>query len=472
VKSPFSPCIDAIDEIPADAPSSWTRMNDQHSEVAALDRAVPRFGAWRAVARLVFGAVAVGVACGGAGGQPAPRSATAQGEATTVEDRRAATRAELDGVVRDIDLGEARQAEIRREIESLDRDRARVAEQLVATAERIKSAETRVSASEARITGLDQDLARARASLEGRRAVLADVLAALQRIGRKPPPAVVVRPEDALASVRSAILIGAVLPELRGEAERLLADLEALQAIKTQAATERDHFRADATELVAERARLELLIEERRKNRADQEKRLEDERRRVAELAQKAGSLRDLIGTLAAEGAAKPAPSGDPRLAALGPARLQPAVAFGDARGKFALPIAGDIVARYGEDDGSGAPNKGISIAGRAEARVTSPCDGSVIFAGPFRSYGKLLIINGGGGYHVVLAGMDRIDVEIGQFVLAGEPVGMMGARGVTSSRPEDTTGRPVLYVEFRKDSASIDPTPWWARTRDEKVRG
>lgn len=384
----------------------------------------------------------------------------------------ATRRAELDTIVRELDLGEARQAEIRREIESLDRDRVRIAEQLVAAGTRIKAAETRVAASEARLTAIETDADKVRVSLEARRGVLADVLAALQRIGRKPPPAVVVRPEDALASVRSAILIGAVLPELRGEAERLLADLQKLDHLKGEAARERDRFRAEASDLVAERTRLEFLVAERQKARGDQEKRLEDERRRVVELAQKANSLRDLIAGLSAEAARTPAAS-DPRSQPGAAARLQPAVAFAEAKGRLALPVAGEVVTRFGEDDGSGAAARGVSIRTGAEARVTSPCDGSVIFAGPFRSYGRLLIINGGGGYHVVLAGMDRIDVELGQFVLAGEPVGRMGERAVATSGPETADkGRPVLYVEFRRDSASIDPTPWWARTRDEKVRG
>ena len=426
-----------------------------------------RFGvSARGSARVIVGALWLGIAAPAFAQTRAPQPVAASEAAGA-----ATTRAELDAVVRDVDLGEARLKEIRREIEALDRDRTRVAEQLLATGLRAKAAETRVSAGEARITSLDQEVARARASLSARRDVLADVLAALQRIGRKPPPAVVVRPEDALASVRSAILIGAVLPELRAEAERLLADLEHLEALKTAAANERDRFRAEATDLVSERARLELLIEERRRTRSDQEKRLDEERRRVAELAQKANSLRDLIGGLATE-PKPPAPTEGRQVALGGAARLQPAVAFQDARGTLSLPVAGDIVGRYGEDDGVGGLAKGVSIAARAEARVTSVCDGTVIFAGPFRSYGKLLIINGGGGYHVVLAGMDRIDVELGQFVLAGEPVGVMGARGMVSSRPVDTTGRPVLYIEFRKDSASIDPTAWWARTRDEKVRG
>lgn len=411
--------------------------------------------------------------------QPAP--APAEATRADADARRDATRAELDAVVRDIELGTTRQAEIRREIDAMERERARGAQEAVAIGGRIRAAETKLAESETRILGLDRALDDLRGRLDARRDVLADVLAALQRIGRKPPPAMAVRPDDALAAVRSAVLVGALLPELRVEAERLLADLEEQQKVKARAATERDRFKAEATDLVAERTRLELLMEERRKGKSDQEKRLEEERRRAADLAAKAESLRDLLAGLSGQAPLRasvgPA-AGTP--AALGPnastaARLQPAIAFADAKGRLTPPVVGDLVARFGESDAFGIASKGVGWAARPGAQVTSPCDGAVLYAGPFRSYGKLLIINGGGGYHVVLAGMDRIDVELGQFVLAGEPVGVMGARGdapATTAEGSDRAGRPVLYVEFRKDSASIDPTPWWARTRDEKVRG
>ncbi|NLH83295.1 MAG: peptidoglycan DD-metalloendopeptidase family protein, partial [Phyllobacteriaceae bacterium] len=140
------------------------------------------------------------------------------------------------------------------------------------------------------------------------------------------------------------------------------------------------------------------------------------------------------------------------------------------ARGRLPPPVAGDTILAFGDADAAGLPSRGLSIAARPNAAVTSPCDGAVIFAGPFRSYGKLLIINGGAGYHVVLAGMERIDVEIGQTVLAGEPVGFMGSRPEATGRSE--RDGPILYVEFRKDGTSIDPSPWWAKARDEKVRG
>jgi septal ring factor EnvC (AmiA/AmiB activator) len=104
---------------------------------------------------------------------------------------------------------------------------------------------------------------------------------------------------------------------------------------------------------------------------------------------------------------------------------------------------------------------------------VTSPCDGWVVYAGPFRSYGQLLIINAGGGYHVLLAGMERIDVQLGQFILAGEPVAMMASQRLASAGATPVAAaQPVLYVEFRKEGTSIDPAPWWATSSDEKVGG
>ena len=105
-------------------------------------------------------------------------------------------------------------------------------------------------------------------------------------------------------------------------------------------------------------------------------------------------------------------------------------------------------------------------------AEITAPCDGWVVYAGPFRSYGQLLILNAGGGYHVLLAGMERISVDLGQFVLTGEPVAVMGGEAQVSAAVATGSKQPVLYVEFRKDGTPIDPSPWWATNEGEKVRG
>jgi septal ring factor EnvC (AmiA/AmiB activator) len=164
---------------------------------------------------------------------------------------------------------------------------------------------------------------------------------------------------------------------------------------------------------------------------------------------------------------------GKPDLAALkSPNRTSPAVAFASAKGLFKLPVNGSKIRDFGSSDGSGGVEKGISLATRPGAQVTTPCDGWVVYAGPFRSYGQLLILNAGGGYHVLIAGMERISVSIGQFVLTGEPVATMGTTSQVASIFAANASLPVLYIEFRKDGTPIDPGPWWAANEGEKVRG
>ena len=129
------------------------------------------------------------------------------------------------------------------------------------------------------------------------------------------------------------------------------------------------------------------------------------------------------------------------------------------------MPAQGAQVLGFGEKTQFGGQSKGIVIETRQGAQVTSPCDGWIVYAGEFRSYGQLLIINAGGGYHVLLAGLSQIDVQPGQFVLAAEPVGTMSGCSAQAAPPSHGRQRqspPVLYVEFRKDGQPIDPDPWW----------
>jgi septal ring factor EnvC (AmiA/AmiB activator) len=155
------------------------------------------------------------------------------------------------------------------------------------------------------------------------------------------------------------------------------------------------------------------------------------------------------------------------------PARLAPAIPFAQAKGMLPMPAAGTIAKPFGAADGYGGAEKGISIAVRPRAVVASPTDGTIKFSGPYRSWGHLLIIDAGGGYYVILAGMEKVNVDIRQFVLAGEPVGEMGDANVrTAAAIALGATHPLLYVEFRKDGASIDPAPWWAKPEQEKVRG
>jgi septal ring factor EnvC (AmiA/AmiB activator) len=225
---------------------------------------------------------------------------------------------------------------------------------------------------------------------------------------------------------------------------------------------------------------MDALIAERQKQQSAREQALAQERARAAELAKQSGDLKDLIAKLeqdlgAAIQAAREAgrPPDRPSLATLhDPGRMAPAVAFASLRGHIPIPVNGVKLKEFGDPDGIGGAEKGVSIAGRPGAQVTAPADGWVVYAGPFRSYGQLLILNVGGGYHLLLAGMDRISVDLGQFVLAGEPVAAMGAGAQIAGLLATGSSQPVLYIELRKDGIPVDPGPWWAAGEGEKVRG
>jgi murein hydrolase activator len=379
------------------------------------------------------------------------------------------------------------EARLKREIESIGDDRRKFNQQLIETASRVVAVEERIAQTQARLEPLDDREQALRTSLEQRRSVTAEVLAALQRIGRHAPNALVIKAEDALQAVRSAMMLGAVLPEMRQQAEVLAADLAELVRLRQQIAGERDRLARDLFVLADERQRLSVFIDERQKRLAAAEQALADERQRAAQLARQAENLNQLIAKLehgldtaartarAAARASEDAKtsSGRPDLAALrDPGRLSPAVAFASAKGTLPLPVNGARIKEFGAADGLGGTEKGVSIAARPGGQITAPCDGWVVYAGPFRNYGQLLILNAGGGYHVLLAGMERISVDLGQFVVTGEPVAVMGDGTQSAVAKAGGVSQPVLYVEFRKDGVPVDPGPWWAVNEGQKVRG
>ena len=378
------------------------------------------------------------------------------------------------------------QQKLKADIAAIGQDRSKLNQQLIDIAAQVRSVETNIGDAEVRLRPLDSREQQIRSSLDSRRSEIVEVLAALQRAGRRTPPALLVRPEDALQSLRTAMLLGAVVPELRGRAERLAADLGELVTLRKTIATERDALAQDRDRLKDDQVRLAALVDERQRKQSAIEKDMEAEGARAITLSKQADSLQGLIAKMeqdlksAAKAAATAsvqgspvAPNGKPNLGALkDPARLSPAIAFASAKGLFAFPVNGAKIRDFGGSDGAGGVQKGISLAARAGAQVTTPCDGWVVYAGPFRSYGQLLILNAGGGYHVLIAGMERISVNIGQFVLTGEPVATMGTTSQVASIFAANASQPVLYIEFRKDGTPIDPGPWWAANEGEKVRG
>jgi murein hydrolase activator len=408
----------------------------------------------------------------------------------------------LDQTEQKLQSSRAKEQGISQDLAALAEERAKLNSELIEAGKNVQESEAKLSETEAKLAELTEQVNVIQSSITERKEAIVKMLSAMQRIGRTPPPALVTRRDDALAVVRSAMLLANVFPELKYQADNLSRELEGLVTLENGIRDQRDAQKRETDRLGSQQAALDRLLEEKRRATAQGEAELADIRRAAAEQAQAVTDLNELVAHLdeqiarveiaqydaevAAERALrareqsqalatpdnenvveiKPAST---RVAFASPDRLKPALAFETAKGTLRLPAQGKRVRRFGDADAAGSTLKGISLQTRGEARITAPADGWVVYAGEFRSYGQLLIINAGGGYHILLAGMSRIDVSLGQFVLAGEPIAVMGSTAAPSQ--SDDNSRPVLYVEFRKDGRPIDPDPWWAEA-SEKVQG
>ncbi len=408
----------------------------------------------------------------------------------------------LDQTEQKLQSSRAKEQGLAQDLAALAEERAKLNSELIEAGTRVQASEAKLSETEAKLAELTEQVNVIQSSITERKEAIVKMLSAMQRIGRTPPPALVTRRDDALAVVRSAMLLADVFPELKYQADSLSRELESLVTIENGIRDQRDAEKRETDRLATERAGLDGLLEEKKRATAQGEAELADIRRAADDQAKAVTDLNELVDRLDAQIAKVEIAQYDAELAAeralqarerqqalavpanenvieikprstrvafASPDRLKPAQPFEAAKGTLRLPAQGRRVKRFGDTDTSGSTLKGISLQTRAAARITAPSDGWVVYAGEFRSYGQLLIINTGGGYHVLLAGMSRIDVSLGQFVLAGEPIAVMG-NSATPSQGGDNS-RPVLYVEFRKDGRPIDPDPWWAEA-SEKVQG
>lgn len=457
-------------------------------------------------------------------------------------------RAKLESSKQALQETQRRKQEIQADVRAIADTYDRLRQQSVEKAQAIKDSEAKLTEIETRLAELREQENLVRGSLVRNHGSIAALLAALQRMGRNPPPVMVTRREDALAMVRSAMLLSATFPELREQALALSSRMAELARILGDTKAEGEKYQSEVARYRDDQMQLASLMEQQKKALAERQTQLQQIARTVAERTRDVADVSDLIEkiekTIAeqtrmgayekqlAQQQQSPAPAAPPagaaqqpsvpgdqaggpkvadatgpsagaasagplprattepgaaaparpppelrpsitlapgdRLAMVSPGRIQPALPFQQTRGQLPLPAQGRTLLKFGDRTQTG-PSQGIVIETRHGAQVTSPSDAWVLYAGEFRSYGKILILNGGGGYHILLAGLNLIDVQVGQFVLTGEPVGTMaplprGAKVDAANKP------PVLYIEFRKDQKPIDPDPWWVQAR--KVQG
>ena len=354
-------------------------------------------------------------------------------------------------------------AEITEEVKTLSAN-------IVKYAKVIQNNEDKISSMEKELEQLQQDLKAAEASFTLEDEHLIKTLSALQNLALKPTESLFVQPLTPVEIIRSAMLLRETVPQLEENANRIKAQLDKIEKQKQQVEAQVKKIINQKEQMEQEHAELKSMMKRKSALRNSIENKSEEAKKKVTKLAAQAQDLRDLLDKLEKERLEKlrkeqeaerkrlaeekrKKKEEEKQRADLIKFKPQSIREIGEnfikAKGKLPLPARGQIVTRYGEETAKGVTSKGIIVKTRPQAQVVAPFDGNVIFAGPFRGYGNVIIIEHGKGYLSLMAGLDTVDCELGQMLLAGEPIGLM---------PEDDS---KLYVEIRKDNHPINPLTW-----------
>ncbi len=421
---------------------------------------------------------------------PATDAPVGTGIPTWIEQKSTDSQQQLAELESSLSLSKAKTDQLKADIEAMKGDRDKQNAALIAASERVKTAEADIAAVQEKIGDLIVKELDTRGRLDGADASISNVLAALERISENPPPALIVDPSDALGSARSALLISAILPQLRAKADEVKVALQSLGDIKAAAQAEEAGLKANFDVLEEEQLRIATLIAARKANEESANEALAAEDKEAAAMADKAAQLKQVIADLGKQAAAVAtaadataranAGANAPRLdtdtiklALANTARQQPAVPFQSAKGFLDFPVSGVNVANFGDDDGLGGVSRGLSVVTRADAPVLAPADGWVLYRGDYLNYGQIVILDAGQDYSILLAGLASVDVVPGQFVLMGSKVGTMGSRTIGHAVATSAGAtRPTLYIEMRNKTAPIDPAGWWASPTNPSESG
>jgi septal ring factor EnvC (AmiA/AmiB activator) len=382
--------------------------------------------------------------------------------------------AKLKAIEQRIDTTKKDSTALDRKARDLAAETARLQAKAVASAQLAQEFEARLTALDADLAKLAEDEVRQRSALDVRQAHEREVLAALERLTVTPPAAFAFAPGSAIDTARGAMLMGAAVPALASEAAALADGLDQLDRTRDEIARRTLEVSARQAALDAERRQVEETVRQRQALEGETRAQAAGAQQKLATLVAEAGDLKELLQRIERERAAEAKARNDSETVEIQRAAVAPPAAAAAASGpldahrphalepgktRFQTPAAGRIVKRWGDPEGF-STSKGLTIATRQNAQIVAPYDGRIEFAGPFKGYGQILIIDHGGGYHSLLAGMDRIDSVVGQWVVTGEPLGTM--------QPD---GKPSLYLELRRQGQPINPLPWLA-ARDDKASG
>ena len=320
-------------------------------------------------------------------------------------------------------------------------------QKLIATAARIENLEQETITLGDEIERLEKQNAELTAGFERDRISVTRLLAILERLQHDMPPALAVRPDDALAAARGAMLVGASLPPVYAEAARLARRIDVLKATRIALVKRRTEASTTATQLTTARADLETLTAQKEAEAEAAGGEYGTLRSKLAEIAAKAADFQALVNRVAALKRAGGGDDGITIVTASNTGSLGPL-----SKGSLLQPVVGTIASASATAEENNR-NPGLTYVTRDSAQVIAPSDGRVLFAGPYHKSGQVLILEITTGYDLVLAGLGRVTVRPNDEVLAGEPVGSMPAQ---SGSPTER-----LYFELRQNGHGLDPKPW-----------
>ena len=339
-----------------------------------------------------------------------------------------------------MEQAQARQSELAEKNRKIEEELKELQQQLVATAGDVQSGEVDLSKSEEKLKILSDQMRRKSDALAAREKNLNALILAALRLSHTPPEAVVMMPGDSMQAVKASRALKMASGSIRREINGIRLQMAELAQLKDKIAANRAEFTKKQAGLDKIRQSLRNRLSARQ---ALQEKLWHEQRaqaKKLAGLSKKAEDLQGLVATLKQGEKEQKAPGQK--------GKLRP---FAEAKGHLKTPVAGKLIRPFGIAAGRNETSKGIQIDARARAQVVAPYDGEVVFAGPFRGYGKLVIIRHSDDFHTLLAGLDKITTSPGEFLLEGEPIGAMGEKSPANR----------LYVELRKDTQPIDPAAW-----------
>ncbi|RCL77191.1 MAG: hypothetical protein DBW69_03995 [PS1 clade bacterium] len=347
---------------------------------------------------------------------------------------------QLKNLEKEIKERDKKRVELEKQAEQIATQRRKLQLNMIFIAEQIRANEQRQIKINKKLEALLTTQADLLAALNKDRVNLSQSLAALQRFEKSTPPALAVRPDDALEGIRGALAMASIVPSLKQKVDEIHARLDELSAIRRQIVKRQEELDDALAKAESDRAKLDALVAEKQQAEVARRQEAAREQAAIKQLAAKAKNLKDLVTKLEKRRAKQ----------------HNQIKGFSRTRGKLPLPVSGKLLSRpetIRKNTESG--REGAYILTRAQTLVTAPYDAQVLYAGPFRDYGNMLILGVGKNYHLLFAGLSVISVDVGQVILAGEPVGQI--------IPEPLTNTPkTLYMEIRYKGQPQDALSWY----------